>query len=74
VRDLKVEGPVRKLTEVEKMSLQERCDRILDEFDEWLAIRRLQFQLSYEDLPRLNDDFRDYFSGMRTARRPGDVL
>jgi hypothetical protein len=76
VQDFKVEGPVRKLTEaeVEKMSLQERCDRILDEFDEGLAIRRLQFQLSYEDLSRLNDDFRDYFSGMRTARRPGDVL
>lgn len=66
---------MRKLTEAEvaKMSLQERCDSILDEFDEWLAIRRLRFQLSYEDLPQLNDAFRDYFSGMRTVRRPGDV-
>jgi hypothetical protein len=64
---------VRKLTpaEVAKMSVQDRCARILDDFDEWLAIRRLQFELKHEDLPQLNDAFRDYFAGMRTARGSG---
>jgi hypothetical protein len=64
---------VRKLTpdEVAKMSPQDRCARILDEFDEWLAIRRLQLALKHEDLPQLNDAFRDYFAGMRTSRESG---
>jgi hypothetical protein len=64
---------VRKLTseDVAKMSVQDRCVRILDEFDEWLAIRRLQLELKHEDLPQLNEAFRDYFAGMRTARGSG---
>jgi hypothetical protein len=64
---------VRKLTsdEVAKMSVQDRCVRILDEFDEWLAIRRLQLELKHEDLPQLNDAFRDYFAGLRTAEGSG---
>lgn len=53
---------------VVKMSVQERCSRILDEFDEWLAVRRLRFKLKHEDLPQLNDAFRDYFADMRTMR------
>lgn len=54
--------------EVTKMPLQARCERILDEFDEWLAIRVLQFKLQHEDLPQLNDAFRDYFADMRGVR------
>lgn len=57
--------------EVAKMSVQDRCVRILDEFDEWLAIRRLQFELKYEDLAQLNDAFREYFADMRTAQKSG---
>jgi hypothetical protein len=64
---------VRKLTpeEVAKMSVEDRCARILDEFDEWLAICRLQLELKHEDLSQLNDAFRDYFAGMRTTRESG---
>jgi hypothetical protein len=65
---------VRKLAadEVAKMPVQERCSRIIAEFDEWLAARRLQYELRYEDLPQLNDAFRDYFADTRTMKGPGD--
>lgn len=49
-------------------SVQERCNRIIDEFDEWLAVRVLRLKLQHEDLPKLNDAFRDYFSDTRTAK------
>ena len=54
--------------EVLEMTLQERCDRILDAFDTWLAIQVLHLKLKHEDLPLLNDAFRDYFAGTRAAR------
>ena len=64
---------MRKLTadEVANMPVQERCLRILDEFDAWLAARRLQYGLRYEDLPQLNDAFRGYFAGTRTMQGSG---
>lgn len=52
-------------------SVQERCARIIAEFDEWLAVRVLRQELSHEDLPHLNDAFRDYFADTRTARSAG---
>lgn len=65
---------MRKLTadEVTSMPVQERCLRILAEFDAWLAARRFQYGLTYEDLPQLNDAFRGYFSGTRTVQGSGD--
>ncbi len=54
-----------------KQPVQERCNRIIDEFDEWLAIRVLRLKLQHEDLPQLNDTFRDYFSDTRAARTQG---
>lgn len=64
---------MRKLTadEVANRPVQERCLRILDEFDEWLAARRLQYGLRYDDLPQLNDMFRGYFSDTRTVQGSG---
>jgi hypothetical protein len=64
---------VRKLTsdEMANMPVQERCLRILDEFDEWLAARRLQYGLRYEDLPQLNAAFRGYFANTRTVQGSG---
>ena len=64
---------MRKLTadEVAKMSTQERCARIIDEFDEWLALRVLHLGLKYEDLPQVNDVFRNYFAGTRTMKGSG---
>jgi hypothetical protein len=61
---------MRQLTEdaVMRMPIQDRCARILDEFDAWLATRVLHFKLRHEDLPRLNDAFRDYFTDTRTSR------
>jgi len=68
--------PLSEMTSVEvddlaKRPVGERCARILDEFDEWLAIRVLRLKLAHEDLPQLNDAFRDYFSDTRTARSSG---
>lgn len=68
--------PLRAMTaaEVDKVAalpVHERCDRILVEFDEWLALHVLRFQLTHDDLPQLNDAFRDYFAGTRTAQGPG---
>jgi hypothetical protein len=57
--------------ELAKQPVQARCNRIIDEFDEWLAIRVLRLKLQHGDLPQLNDAFRDYFSDTRTARAPG---
>lgn len=54
--------------ELAKLSRQERCLRILDEFDEWLAVRVLRLKLRSEDLPHLNDAFRDYFADTRMTR------
>ena len=70
---IKTEDPVRKLTadEAAKMPVQERCLRILVEFDEWLAARTLQYGLKYEDLPQLNDAFRGYFANTRTVQGSG---
>lgn len=64
---------MRKLTagEAANMPLQERCLCILAEFDEWLAVRRLQYGLRYEDLPQLNDAFRGYFANTRTEQESG---
>lgn len=57
--------------ELAKMLVQERQQCIVDEFDEWLAIRVLRYKLKHEDLPRLNDAFRAYFAGTRSARSSG---
>lgn len=57
--------------EVANMPVQERCLRILAEFDVWLAARRLQYGLRYEDLPQLNDAFRGYFADTRTVQGSG---
>ncbi len=51
-----------------QLSPQERCARILDVFDEWLAIQVLQLKLKHEDLPHLNDAFRGYFAGTSSLR------
>lgn len=51
-----------------KLPAHEKCVRIVDEFDEWLAVQVLRLKLAHEDLPRLNDAFRDYFVGTRTQR------
>ena len=53
------------------LTVAERCARIVAEFDEWLAVRVLRDELKYEDLPQLNDAFRDYFADTRTARDSG---
>lgn len=42
--------------------------KIINEFDYWLALQVLNNDLKYEDLPYLNDTFRDYFLHMRTTR------
>lgn len=65
--------PLNQLTEVEvakiaALPVRDRCDRIVAEFDEWLAVHVRRFGLKYEDLPQLNDAFRDYFADARTAR------
>lgn len=65
--------PLSELTPIEvdelaKLPVLQRCTRILDEFDEWLAVRVLRLKLTHEDLPQLNDAFRDYFADTRTAR------
>lgn len=54
--------------ELAKLPIAQRCTRIVDEFDEWLAVRVLRLKLSHEALPQLNDAFRDYFANTRTAR------
>lgn len=61
------------LTEIEiadiaAKPLQERCDRIIDEFDEWLTPRVRRFKVAWEELPKLNDAIRDYFASTRTSR------
>lgn len=67
--------PLRELTEIEVekitvLPVRDRCNRIIDEFDEWLAVHVLRFGFQHEDLPQLNAAFRDYFSDTRTARLP----
>jgi hypothetical protein len=54
--------------ELVQMPVQDRCARIVDEFDEWLAIRVLRLKLRHEDLPQLNDAFRAYFTDARSVR------
>lgn len=54
--------------ELAKLSVQDRCARIVDEFDEWLAVYVRCLKLEHEDLPQLNDAFRDYFTGTRSVR------
>lgn len=56
---------------MKQLSVQERCSHIIAEFDEWLAARVPRNELKHEDLPQLNDAFRDYFAGARTARASG---
>lgn len=51
-----------------KRPVHERCTRIVDEFDEWLAIHVLRLKLAHEDLPQLNDAFRDYFADTRSQK------
>ena len=68
--------PLNQLTEFEVAELaqqpvQTRCKRIIDEFDAWLALRAIRLQFKHEELPQLNDAFRDYFADTRTARVPG---
>ena len=59
------------VTELAKQPVQTRCKRIIDEFDEWLAVRAIRLQFKHEELPQLNDAFRAYFSDTRTAHTPG---
>ena len=68
--------PLHQLTEFEvaelaKQPAQTRCNRIIDEFDEWLAIRARRLKFKHEELPQLNDAFRAYFADTRTAHVPG---
>lgn len=67
---------MRPLTEEEaqQQSVRDRCTQILHEFDTWLAVRVLWMRLKHEELPQLNDAFRDYFSDTRSARSPGGSL
>ena len=65
--------PLNQLTEVEvvkivELPVRDWCNRIIDEFDEWLAVHVRRFGFKHEDLPQLNDAFRDYFSDTRTAK------
>ncbi len=64
--------PISELTMIEvnelaKLSVSQRCARIIDEFDEWLAVRVLRLKLASADLPQLNDVFRVYFTDTRTV-------
>lgn len=45
-----------------------RCGQIIADFDRWLALQVLNGRLRYDDLPSLNDMFRDYFANMRSAK------
>jgi 3',5'-cyclic AMP phosphodiesterase CpdA len=68
--------PLRELTPLEledlaKLPVRLRCARIVDEFDEWLAIHVLWLKLKHDELPQVNDAFRDYFADTRTARSSG---
>lgn len=52
-------------------NVEQKCVLIIDEFDRWLALRVLQHELKHEDLPQLNDMFRDYFADTRSALASG---
>ena len=58
------------IAEVASLPVGERCMRILEEFDYWLALHVVHFKLEHADLPQLNDAFRGYFADTRTARTP----
>jgi hypothetical protein len=67
--------PLVQLTEAEiakvaAMPVRERCARIVVAFDEWLSVHVLRYGLKHDDLPQLNDAFRDYFAGARSERCP----
>lgn len=47
---------------------RDKCVYILNEFDRWLALQVLNQKLSWEELPKLNDMFREYFSDTRTEK------
>ena len=47
---------------------QNKITDIVNEFDRWLANQVLENGLSWEELPQLNDAFREYFKGTRTAK------
>lgn len=68
--------PLNQLTEGERAAMesrpvQERCDAIIAEFDEWLAVRVVILRFKYAELPQLNDAFRDYFASTRTTHPTG---
>lgn len=46
-----------------------KCVYILNEFDRWLAVQVLHQELSWDELPKLNDMFREYFSDTRTEKK-----
>ena len=60
------------VAELAKLPVQKRVEFVLDEFDEWLAVHVLRLKFQHADLSLLNDAFRDYFAGMRSARSPGE--
>jgi hypothetical protein len=55
------------VTRVAASPVHDRCERIVGEFAEWLAVHVLRYKLKHEDLPQLNDAFRAYFAGTRSA-------
>jgi hypothetical protein len=69
LRDMRVD----EVAKIAKAPVQERCNCIIDEFDQWLAIHAVRYEFKHTDLPQLNDAFRDYFAGTRTARPPAPV-
>ena len=50
------------------MTTDEKIRLIMIEFDRWLATEVLNNNIPHDELPKLNDAFRDYFKSMRTAR------
>lgn len=50
--------------------VEERCLTLVGEFDYWIAVRVIRHGLKYEDLPHLNDAFRDFFALTPTTPVP----
>lgn len=50
------------------MTVEQKIRLIMIEFDGWLAGEAMLMGLTHDELPKLNDAFRDYFANMRTAR------
>jgi len=57
-----------KIDRLSDSELHRRVVQIINEFDLWLARQVREHDITWEQLPAVNDAFRDYFKDTRTSK------